>query len=61
MAKNKTTETVHSVTDFLNTVADEAKRADCLRIVELMKNQTGFEAKMWGSSIVGFGDRKSVV
>jgi hypothetical protein len=57
MAKstNKTTETANSVTDFLNSVADETKRADSFQLVKIMKEQTGFEAKMWGPSIVGFG------
>ena len=57
MAKstNKTTETTNSVTDFLNSVADETKRADSFQLVQLMKEQTGFEAKMWGPAIVGFG------
>jgi len=57
MAKstNKTTETANSVTDFLNSVADETKRADCFQLVQVMKKQTGFAAKMWGPSIVGFG------
>jgi len=57
MAKstNKTTETQNSVTDFLNSVADETKRADSFQLVTIMKEQTGFEAKMWGPAIVGFG------
>lgn len=57
MAKstNKTTETANSVTDFLNSVADETKRADSLQLVKIMTKQTGFKAKMWGPSIVGFG------
>lgn len=55
MAKNKTTETKVSVTGFLNKVADETKRRDAFRIVEIMQAQTGSEPKMWGPSIVGFG------
>lgn len=55
MAKNKTTETENSVIDFINLVTDETKRNDSFRIVELMKSQTGFEPKMWGPSIIGFG------
>ena len=55
MAKNKTTENTNSVTDFINTVTDETKRNDCFQIIELMQIQTGFEAKMWGGAIVGFG------
>ena len=57
MAKstNKTTETANSVPDFLNSVADETKRADSLQLVKIMTKQTGFKAKMWGPAIVGFG------
>jgi Domain of unknown function (DU1801) len=44
-----------SVTKFLNSVADEQKRNDCLEILKLMKQVTKEEPKMWGSSIVGFG------
>ncbi|MGF7041338.1 DUF1801 domain-containing protein [Mucilaginibacter lappiensis] len=55
MAKNKTTETTGSVTDFLNTVPDETKRNDSFRLVEIMEEQSGYQAKMWGPSIVGFG------
>jgi hypothetical protein len=55
MAKNKTNETTGSVTDFINTVADESKRNDSFAIAELMQQQTGLEPKMWGPAIVGFG------
>jgi hypothetical protein len=57
MAKstNKTTETNNSVDDFLNAVADESKRTDSFELVKLMKQHTGFDAKMWGPAIVGFG------
>jgi hypothetical protein len=55
MAKNKTTETTRSVADFLNTITDDAKRVDSFRLMEIMKEATGFEPKMWGSAIVGFG------
>lgn len=55
MAKNKTTQTESSVTEFINSVADETKRKDSFHLVELMQAQTGFEPKMWGPSIIGFG------
>ena len=55
MAKNKTIETTGSVTDFLNTVADDTKRNDSFKLVEIMEEQTGYKAKMWGPAIVGFG------
>ncbi|MFA6087988.1 DUF1801 domain-containing protein [Mucilaginibacter sp.] len=55
MAKNKTIETTQSVAEFLNTVTDDVKRADSFRLMEIMKEATGFEPKMWGDAIVGFG------
>lgn len=44
-----------SVTEFLNSVADEQKRKDSFEILKIMKQITKEEPKMWGSSIVGFG------
>ncbi|MBO9583831.1 MAG: DUF1801 domain-containing protein [Flavobacterium sp.] len=55
MAKNKTTETAESVIDFINAVADETKRKDAFELIEIMQQTTGFEPKMWGPSIIGFG------
>ena len=55
-AENKTKPTGKSVTEFLNQVEHEQKRADSFAILEMMKAQTGLEPKMWGDSIIGFGD-----
>ncbi|WP_419700879.1 DUF1801 domain-containing protein [Mucilaginibacter sp. NFX135] len=55
MAENKTKETTASVTEFLNAVADETKRKDSFRLAQIMEEQTGLKAKMWGPAIVGFG------
>ena|SRR5215207_3151760 len=56
MAKNKTTETESSVADFINNFIDnEAKRNDAFKLVQIMNQATGFEPKMWGPSIIGFG------
>lgn len=57
MAKstNKTVETSDSVTAFIDAVPDETKRDDARRLITIMKNLTGFEPKMWGPSIIGFG------
>jgi len=55
MAKNKTAETLQSVDEFIKAVADETKENDSYSIIELMQKQTGFEPKMWGPSIIGFG------
>lgn len=55
MATNKTTETAKSVTAFINAVKDEIKRKDSFQLIEIMSGITGFEPKMWGPAIVGFG------
>jgi hypothetical protein len=55
MAEQKTTPTDQSVEDFLSAIADEQKRKDSFTLVELIREVTGQEPTMWGSSIVGFG------
>jgi hypothetical protein len=55
MAKNKTTETNRSVTEFVNKVANEVKREDSFKLIKIFKSITGFEPKMWGPTIIGFG------
>ncbi|PWA07877.1 DUF1801 domain-containing protein [Flavobacterium laiguense] len=55
MAKNKTIETENSVADFLTTISDAKRREDCSIIINLISELSGFEPKMWGTSIVGFG------
>ncbi len=44
-----------SVSGFLKKVSDKCRREDCVKVLEIMKDVTGEEPKMWGSSIVGFG------
>ena len=56
MAELKTKKTRDSVPAFLSTIEDPAARKDCKTLVGLMQAATGAKAKMWGSSIVGFGD-----
>lgn len=57
MAENKTKETEASVEEFFGKIADENVRRDSRRISELMAKATGAKPKMWGDSIVGFGNR----
>lgn len=57
MAELKTKETEASVEDFWDGVADETARDDSRKIAEMMAKATGAKAKMWGASIVGFGNR----
>lgn len=57
MAKNKTTETAVNVTDFINSyVENEQKKSDSFQLIELMSAWSGFEPKMWGPTIIGFGN-----
>jgi Domain of unknown function (DU1801) len=56
MAEIKTKPTAASVEDFINTVKDEQKRKDSFVILEMMKKASGEEPKMWGSSLIGFGN-----
>lgn len=55
MAELKTKKNDASVEDFLNGIPDEKKRQDSFAILALMKEVTQAEPKMWGDSIVGFG------
>ncbi|PHS42023.1 MAG: hypothetical protein COA91_01260 [Robiginitomaculum sp.] len=55
-AKNKTQKTAQSAVAFLQGVKPEQKQADCLKILEMMKDISGYEPKMWGPSIIGFGE-----
>ena len=58
LAQIKTKETEASVEDFINGIADEQKRKDSHALVKLMKKVTQEEAKMWGTAIIGFGNKR---
>ena len=53
--KAKTTETTNSVSAFVKKIEDKQEQKDCLAIIEIMKKQSGFDPKMWGPAIIGFG------
>ena len=55
MTELKTKPTDQSVLDFLNRIENDSRRQDCFTVLELMKDVTGEEPRMWGESIVGFG------
>jgi len=55
MAALKTKRTSASVATYLNAIADKQKRADCKAIAKMMRGATGNRARMWGTSIVGYG------
>ena len=56
MAELKTRLTRASVEKFLEGIKDEKKRQDCYQLLKIMKKATQAEPKMWGTSIIGFGD-----
>lgn len=57
MAKTKTAETSKDVTEFILEFTDsEQKRKDSYELIQLMEKVSGFKAKMWGPSIIGFGN-----
>src|SRR5437870_5024778 len=56
MAEPKTKPTEVSVDSFLDGVADAQQRADALRVLEIMKEVTGKPPRMWGPTMVGFGE-----
>lgn len=57
MAKTKTTYTGQDVTAFIHAYVDnEQKKADSFRLIGLMQEWSGCEPRMWGPSIIGFGN-----
>ncbi len=56
MAELKTKKTDADVSEFINAFADtDQKRKDSFELLKLMQDFTGFEPRMWGASIIGFG------
>ena len=55
MAENKTVATDAGVDAFIDAVENDKKREDSRELIGLMRTITGSEPKMWGSSLVGFG------
>ncbi|WP_262249975.1 DUF1801 domain-containing protein [Parapedobacter soli] len=57
MAKTKTNYTTADVHEFINSFADtDQKRHDSFELLKLMQDITGCAPKMWGPSIIGFGN-----
>lgn len=55
MYELKTKETDRSVIEFIENVDSPKKREDAYQLLDIFTETTGFEAKMWGPSIIGFG------
>jgi hypothetical protein len=56
MAELKTKKNNASVKAFLGTIEDRDKRSDCEAVTRMMRVATGSPARMWGTSIIGFGN-----
>lgn len=55
-SENKTRPTGASVAAFINAVENDTRRRDARTLLAMMKKITGEKAKMWGPSIIGFGE-----
>lgn len=55
MYELKTKETDNSVIEFIESVEHPGKREDAYQLLDIFTETTGYEAKMWGPSIIGFG------
>ena len=55
MSEPKMKENDNSVIEFIESVESEKKKADAYQLLEMFEKVTGYEAKMWGPSIIGFG------
>jgi hypothetical protein len=51
----KTKQTDNSVIAFIEAVENQKKREDAYKLLEIFSETTGYDAKMWGTSIIGFG------
>jgi hypothetical protein len=56
LAEIKTKPTSSSVSSFIDSISDEQKRQDSHVILKLMEKAMKEEPKMWGSSMIGFGN-----
>lgn len=57
MVKTKTTYTGQDVTDFINSYVDnDQKKDDSVQLIKLMEAWSETEPKMWGPTIIGFGN-----
>lgn len=59
MSEAKTTITDQAVGDFIAAVEPEAKRADALVLDAMFRRVTGQAPKMWGPTIIGYGEYRT--
>ncbi len=56
--ENKTQPTNVPIAEFLATIDKEGRRADSLQVHAMMQRISGHPGRMWGASIVGYGDMR---
>jgi hypothetical protein len=54
--QNKTTANDGDVKTFVEAIEHETRREDAKTLLEMMERLTGYQPKMWGPSIIGFGE-----
>lgn len=55
MSENKTQGTDASVEEFLHQVEHPTRRSDAIELNRIFQEVTGWQPRMWGPSIVGYG------
>ncbi|GMK36969.1 hypothetical protein PCCS19_00220 [Paenibacillus sp. CCS19] len=55
MYELKTKQNDNSVIEFIELVDNVKKREDAFRLLDIFTETTGYPARMWGPSIIGFG------
>ena len=55
MSENKTVMTDVSVADYLETVEPARRREDAQALDQLFRKVTGWQPRMWGPSLIGYG------
>lgn len=57
MPEPKTRPTDSGVNAFIQAIPDEKRRADVIVLDEIMRTATGEPPVLWGTSIIGYGNR----
>ncbi|MFS0864075.1 DUF1801 domain-containing protein [Fredinandcohnia sp. 179-A 10B2 NHS] len=55
MYELKTKENDRSIIEFIEAVDSPKKKEDAYKLLDIFTETTGYPAKMWGTSIIGFG------
>lgn len=55
MYEQKTKETEADVIEFIENIDNPKKREDAYRLLDVFETASGYQPKMWGNSIIGFG------